>query len=69
MDKKRLVLHKIVCLTCGDVLVSFGANERQECSCPEDSNTRVFISGGLLKPVVGYGYKSEFEDRSEWEID
>ena len=67
MGTERLVAHRIRCLTCGDVIESLGAKDKIECSCPDDSNTRIFIAGGLSKPVLGYGYKSEYEDISEWE--
>lgn len=67
MSTERLVAHRIKCLLCGDILESRGGKERIECSCPDDSGTRVFIAGGVSRPVLGYGYKSEYEDISEWE--
>lgn len=39
-----------------------------DCSCSDESNSRVFVAGGPEKPVLGYGYLAEFEDLSEWEV-
>lgn len=64
MATGRMIAHRVRCLICGDTLETWGSKERIECSCDEDSGTRIFIAGGTLRPVLGYGYKSEYEDIS-----
>jgi len=68
MSTERQITHKVKCLTCGDTVQSFSSGDRMDCSCSDESNSRVFVAGGPEKPVLGYGYLAEFEDLSEWEV-
>jgi hypothetical protein len=63
----KLVRNALKCLTCGKVIESVHRHDFVRCVCPDDSDTGIFVDGGLLYQRVGYGIKAEFEDLSEYE--
>lgn len=67
MTSKKLIKNCFRCFTCGAVIESKSRHDLVSCNCPEDSDTRIFVDGGLLYSRFGYGIKAEYEDLSEWE--
>lgn len=63
----RLIRNALKCCTCGVIVESFHRQDFVKCGCPYDSDTGVYVDGGLLYQRVGYGIKAEFEDLSEYE--
>jgi len=63
----KLVRNALKCLTCNTVVESVHRHNLVKCACPTDSDTFIFVDGGLLYQRYGYGMKAEFEDLSEYE--
>jgi hypothetical protein len=63
----KLVRNALKCLTCGTTIESLHRHDYVKCDCPYESDTGVYVDGGLLYQRVGYGIKAEFEDLSEYE--
>ena len=65
--RQRLVKSAFKCLTCDTVIESRSRSERSDCRCESGSDTAIFVSVGLIRQLIGYGIKAEFEDLCEWE--
>ena len=65
--KGRLVRNALRCLTCNVEIESKHRHDLVRCNCPSDSDTAIFVDGGLFYQRIGYGIRAEFEDICEWE--
>lgn len=67
MATEKLIKNSFKCCVCETVIESKHRHDFVSCECPEDSDTRIFVDGGLLYQRFGYGIKAEYEDLCEWE--
>lgn len=66
---KKIVRNALRCLTCDTVIESKHRHDFVRCNCPPDSNTSVFVDGGLDYLRCGYGTDALIEILSEYEYE
>jgi len=56
---KKIILNRIKCLHCGDIITSYNTHDFKECSCK-----KVSVDGGLSYLRRGFHEPSDYEDLS-----
>lgn len=65
--QKKIVRNALRCLTCDIVIESKHRHDFVYCNCEPDSETRIFVDGGLDYVRYGYGKNALLEILTEYE--
>ena len=66
MSSRRLKRNAVHCAHCNTTIESKHVHDFVTCSCPPDSQTRVFVDGGLDYRRLGFGDNAMFKDLVEY---
>lgn len=67
--QKKIIRNALRCLTCDTIIESKHRHDFVQCNCEPDSETRIFVDGGLDYVRYGYGKNALLEILTEYEYE